>query len=114
MGRLECRGSQRSYARRMKLYVCYGTFPTPRPGGHPCKNAYEALKRAGYEPEVVRTYGLGPLPPITPGRRKVKELTGQTWVPMLLTDDGEAIHDSKAIVAWAKAHPAPGRSATAA
>lgn len=97
----------------MKLYVCYGTFWTPRPGGHPCRNAYEALKEAGYEPELVRSYGFGPLPAITPGRRKVKEMTGQTWVPVLVTDDGEAIHDSKSIVAWAKAHPAPARDAAA-
>jgi hypothetical protein len=89
----------------MKLYVCYGTFPTPRPGGHPCKTAHDALKAAGYEPEVVRTYGFGPLPDFTPGRKEVKRLTGQSWVPVLVTDDGEAIHESKDIVAWAKAHP---------
>ena len=46
----------------MKLYVCWGTFSTPRPGGHPCANAYNALKEAGYEPEVVKSYGLAPLP----------------------------------------------------
>ena len=28
----------------MKLYVCWGTFPTLRPGGHPCRNAYRALR----------------------------------------------------------------------
>ncbi len=98
----------------MKLYVCYGTFHSPRPGGHPCRNAHEALKEAGYEPEVSRTYGLGPLPAITPGRRKVKELTGQTWVPVLVTDDGEAISGSHAIVAWAKAHPKGGAASEAA
>ena len=31
----------------MKLYVCWGTFQTPRPGGHPCPNAHEALTDAG-------------------------------------------------------------------
>lgn len=97
----------------MKLYVCYGTFQTPRPGGHPCANAHRALREAGHEPEVVRTYGFGPLGPITSGRRKVKELTGQTWVPVLVTDEGHAIHDSKNIVAWAKAHPAGGAEAGA-
>ena len=97
----------------MKLYVCYGLFHSPRPGGHPCRNAYQALKQAGYDPEVIRTYGLGPLPAITPGRRKVKELTGQTWVPVLVTDVGHAIHDSKHIIAWAKAHPASGAGAAA-
>jgi hypothetical protein len=42
----------------VKLYVCWGTFPTPRPGGHPCANAYHALKDAGHDPEVIRSYGL--------------------------------------------------------
>jgi hypothetical protein len=47
----------------MKLYVCWGTFPNPlRPGGHPCGNAYNALKEAGHDPEVIRSYGLGILP----------------------------------------------------
>ena len=47
----------------MKLYVCYGTFTTtPRPGGHPCGNAYRALKEAGHDPEVTKSYGLGGLP----------------------------------------------------
>jgi hypothetical protein len=32
----------------MKLYVCYGLFYSPRPGGHPCANAYHALKDAGH------------------------------------------------------------------
>lgn len=93
----------------MKLYVCWGTFPTPRPGGHPCKNAYDALVEAGHEPEVVKSYGLALLPNFlnaTSGRREVRELTGQNWVPVLVTDDGEAIADSKNIVAWAKEHPA--------
>ncbi len=92
----------------MKLYVCWGTFPSPRPGGHPCGNAYHALKDAGHDPEVVKSYGLGPLPDFlnhTSGRREVKELTGQSWVPVLVTDDGEVIHDSKKIVEWAKAEP---------
>jgi Glutathione S-transferase, N-terminal domain len=92
----------------MKLYICWGTFRSPRPGGHPCGNAYRALKDAGHEPEVIKAYGLGPLPDFlnnTRGRREVKELTGQSWVPVLVTDDGEAIHDSKKIVEWAKTHP---------
>jgi hypothetical protein len=97
----------------MKLYVCWGTFQTPRPGGHPCANAHKALKEAGYDPEVVKSYGFGPLPDLTSGRKEVKRLTGQSWVPVLVTDEGEAIQDSKAIVAWAKAHPASG-SGTAA
>jgi hypothetical protein len=93
----------------MKLYVCYGTFPTPRPGGHPCKNAHDALVEAGYSPEVVKSYGLGALPDAlnrSRGRQEVKRLTGKTWVPALVTDEGEVVSDSKNIVAWAKANPA--------
>jgi hypothetical protein len=92
----------------MKLYICWGTFPSPRPGGHPCANAYHALKDAGHEPELIKSYGLGPLPAFlnnTTGRREVKRLTGQSWVPVLVTDDGEAIQDSKRIVEWAKENP---------
>lgn len=94
----------------MKLYVCYGTFPAPwRPGGHPCRNAHKALTEAGHDPEVIKSYGLAPLPGVfnqTSGRKAVKELTGNYWVPVLVTDDGETIADSKNIVAWAKEHPA--------
>ena len=50
---------------------------------HPCGRAYEALKKAGYEPEVIKSYGLAPLPDFlnpTQGRREVRELTGgRTW-----------------------------------
>jgi glutathione S-transferase len=100
----------------MKLYVCWGTFTTtPRPGGHPCGNAHRALEEAGYDPEVVKSYGLAVLPAAfnrTKGRQEVKQLTGEYTVPVLVTDDGEVISDSKNIVAWAKAHPA-GAPATA-
>lgn len=93
----------------MKLYICYGTFPTPRPGGHPCRNAHKALREAGHDPELVRSYGLGVLPDafnLTPGRREVKELTGNTWVPTLVLDDGTVIDGSHEIVEWADANPA--------
>jgi hypothetical protein len=100
----------------MKLYVCWGTFPNPaRPGGHPCGNAYNALRDAGHDPEVIKSYGLGPLPDFlnqTAGRQEVKRLTGQSWVPVLVTDDGEVVHDSKKIVEWAERNPA--RAADAA
>jgi hypothetical protein len=92
----------------MKLYVCWGTFQTIRPGGHPCHNAHAALRKAGYEPEVIRVHGLGigPLKWMTEGRREVEELTGQPAVPVLITDGGEAINESKRIVEWAQTHPA--------
>ena len=43
---------------------------------------------------------------LNPTRAKVRDLTGQNMVPVLVTDDGEVVKDSKNIVAWAKAHPA--------
>jgi hypothetical protein len=100
----------------VKLYVCWGTFPTPRPGGHPCANAYEALKEAGHDPEVIKVRGLGvgPLKWMTEGRKVVQELTGQPAVPVLLTDEREAIADSKRIVEWAEQHPAGAQAPGAA
>ncbi|HST39171.1 MAG TPA: hypothetical protein VLK58_06670 [Conexibacter sp.] len=91
----------------MKLYVCWGTFQVPAIRSHPCRDALDALHAAGYEPDIVRTYGFGALPDaLNPLRREVKRLTGQSWVPVLLTDDGTAIRESGKIAAWAAAHPA--------
>jgi len=94
----------------VKLYVCYGTFPSPRPGGHPCKNAHDALIAAGHDPELVRSYGWTLLPDVpfnqTAGRKRAKELTGSSTVPVLELDDGSAIGGSHEIVAWARANPA--------
>jgi hypothetical protein len=94
----------------MKLYVCWGTWkratpwPFRRAESHPCGAAHEALLRAGYDPHVIRCFGWEALPGIfnlTPGRRKVKELTGQATVPVLVTDEGEVIAGSGEIAAWA-------------
>ena len=98
----------------MKLNVCWGTFPVPwprraaswRPSAHPCKRAFDALKEAGYAPELVRTYGFARLPDVTRGRKEVKRLTGESFVPVLVLDDGDIIGDSGNIVAWARANPA--------
>jgi hypothetical protein len=93
----------------MKLYVCWGTFPTPRPGGHPCRNAHEALKDAGWDPEVQKAYGLGILgDTLNPSRREVRRVSGQNMVPVLVTDDGEVISGSKEIAGWARDNPASG------
>jgi hypothetical protein len=91
----------------MRLYVCWGTFPLPLlPGGHPCRVAYLALRRAGHEPRVVRALGTGMLPDVpfnlTPGRIHVKRATGSSEVPMLETDDGEVIQGSRQIADWAR------------
>ena len=101
----------------MKLYVCYGTWkPAPRSGGHPCGRAYHALKDAGYDPEVKRVQGLGPLPSFlqTPGRREVKRLTGNYWVPVLVADDGTMVEGSREIEGWAGQHPAASAGAASA
>jgi hypothetical protein len=101
----------------MKLYICWGTFPSPRPGGHPCANAYHALKDAGYEPEVEKVHGLGVGPSIfqfkTEGRKEVERLSGSPSVPILVLDDGEVIPDSKSIMEWAEKNPAKASAATA-
>ena len=89
----------------MKLYVCWGTFQVPGARSHPCRNAHKALLEAGYAPEVIKTYSVGALPPVTRGRREVKRLSGQSWVPLLVTDDGEVVSDSAQIIAWAQQHP---------
>ena len=93
----------------MKLYVCWGTFKSPRPGGHPCRNAHEALRDAGWNPDVEKVYGLGILgTTLNPTRAKIRELTGQNMVPVLITDDDEVVQGSQRIVNWAKANPASG------
>jgi hypothetical protein len=82
-------------------------MPTPRPGGHPCRNAHNALVDAGYEPEVVRSYGWGALPSalnFTGGRRAARKLSGDKWLPVLVTDDDEVVSGSQAIVEWAAAN----------
>lgn len=91
----------------MKLYICWGLFPTPRPG-HPCRNAYEALHAAGHTPEIIHARGWGLLPSWlnrTRGRREVRQLTGNDWVPALVTDDNKVVQGSNNIAAWAATHP---------
>ncbi len=88
----------------MRLYICWGTFGTFGPG-HPCRNAIDALRAAGHEPEVVRCYGWGALPAWlnrSRGRREVRRLTGSDWVPVLVTD-GLVVQGTAAIRAWAAA-----------
>ena len=92
----------------VKLYVCWGTFGVPV-AGHVCRNAHQALLEAGYDPEVIKVYGHGVGPRIfqwtTDGRREVERISGQKVVPVLVTDEDEAIADSKRIVEWAAVHP---------
>jgi hypothetical protein len=94
----------------MRLYVCWGTFPVPwprsgrtwRPADHPCKAAHDALVQAGHSPEVIRTYGLGQLPDFTRGRKEVRRLTGESWVPVLVLENETMVTGSHEIEAWAR------------
>ncbi len=100
----------------MKIYVCYGTWTAGKPlHAHPCGEAHDALVQAGHEPEVIRSYGLGPLPglvnDLTRGRREVKQLTGNHWVPVLVTDDETVIQGSERIIRWARETPVVQRAA---
>ena len=92
----------------MKLYVCYGTWGGQR---HSCGKAHDALKEAGHEPEVKKSYGGGMLPDFvnfSEGRREARRRTGANWVPLLITDDDEHVQGSDQIAAWAHANPARG------
>jgi hypothetical protein len=86
----------------MKLYVCWGTFEVPF-HDHPCRQALLALEESGFEPEVIKAHGLGPLPMALQGstRKMIKEQTGSPWVPALETDSGEWISGSQEIIEWA-------------
>jgi glutathione S-transferase len=69
------------------LYRC----PTPTDRLCRCGVVARRLRRAGIDFEEVRV-------PVRRGRRdEVLELTGQTWVPVLVLGD-EVIHDSHRIV----------------
>ena len=91
----------------MKLYVCWTTHGD---GWHACGTAHTALREAGHRPDVVHALGWRALPDTpfnqTPGRRRAKQLTGSSDVPVLELDDGSAVAGTAGIVAWAKGHPA--------
>jgi hypothetical protein len=94
----------------MKLYVCWGTHREPL-HQHPCRKAHQALLASGHDPSIIKVRGLGVGPRwlhwTTKGRREVEELSGQKVVPVLVTDEGQVVIESAAIVRWADEHPAP-------
>ena len=94
----------------MKLYVCWTEkeLHLPRPGGHPCANAHDAIVAAGYEPEVIKARSFGALPQfLLFGERKMlREKTGSAWVPAIETDQGEWISGAEEIIEWAGQNPA--------
>lgn len=87
----------------MRLYVCYGTFGDDR---HPCGKAHKALRAAGHDPEIVRTYGCYGTDRFFKGRCAVRKLTGSYKVPTLVLEDGSVVDESQRIVEWAAAKPA--------
>lgn len=93
----------------MDLYVCWTTkqIPTPRPGGHPCANAHDALLAAGYTPNVIHARSFGAIPDAlqTKARKQVKQQTGSSWVPAIHSDDGEWVSGTREIIEWAASHP---------
>lgn len=91
----------------MKLYTC-GQGGHGASLGHPCGRAVKAVTDAGYDPEQVKVGGYRLMPWTRGGdvRAEVKQLSGQSNVPILVLDDGEVISGSGTIVKWAKAHPA--------
>ena len=64
------------------------------------------MREAGHSPHVEKVYGFGFLPDVTRGSREVKRLSGESFVPVLVLDDGEVVTRSDDIVAWAQANPA--------
>ena len=92
----------------MILYTC-GQEKKHASIGHPCGRAAKALDDAGYTYEIHSLPGYRLMPwtwgQRRAGREKIKELTGQINVPVLLLDEGETVVGSGEIVKWANAHP---------
>lgn len=78
----------------MKLYRC----KTPTDRLCACGRVARELKAQGIEFEEERV----PLSREPVKRQNIMELTGQPEVPVLVTDAGEAIHDSKRIVEYVR------------
>jgi glutathione S-transferase len=99
----------------VKLYICWGACPVP--GGRPCRLAYEALAEAGHDPDVIKAYGTRLLPdslgPPEAGL-DTRRLIDERRVPVLVTDDGEVVSETRNIVAWARDHPASAGTAPSA
>jgi glutathione S-transferase len=90
----------------MALYTCGGgENGAPM---HPCGRAAKALRDAGHSYELRKVPGFKLLPWTRMGgaRDEIKQLSGQTDVPILVLSDGDVISGTGSIVRWAKEHPA--------
>lgn len=85
------------------LLVCSIDDGGPPP--HACKRAQRALRAAGHDfDKVVYARGI-PFGLFTTGRRpKLKQLSGQEKLPVLVLPDGATISGSAEIIGWAKNH----------
>ena len=89
----------------MLLYTCAGkksagSLPLIQ---HPCGRAAKALDDAGHTYDIEVVGGFKHLPLSRRGKRdKIRELTGQEDVPVLVTSDGDVVTGADAIVEWAR------------
>ena len=93
----------------MILYTCagkkHGAWTPLIP--HACGKAAKALDEAGHRYELEVVGGFKHVPLSRRGKReRIRELTGQEDVPVLVTDSGTAVAGSNEIVEWAAAHRA--------
>ena len=74
----------------MKLYVCWTTRDTPGPHRHACTRAYDALRDAGHDRRSRGPTASGPYRlPADAGAPRGETAVGQSWVPLLVTDEDE-------------------------
>ena len=93
----------------MKLYVCWGTFRSPRPGGHPCRNAHEALREAGWNPEVEKVYGCGILgDSLNPTRARSATSRAELGARSSRPTTARSSRAPTSIAKWARDNPASG------
>jgi len=89
----------------MLLYTC--TAQKKGAPMHPCARAAKSLDDAGHAYSIETVEGMKLLPWTRRGKRDgIRERTGQDDVPVLVLDDDEVVVGNRAIVAWAKEHPA--------
>lgn len=87
------------------LYTC--SAKDAAPFMHPCGRAAKALEDHGYAFEFDTVAGFKALPWTRRGKRDaIREISGQEDVPVFVADDGTVVTGNRAIVAWAKEHPA--------
>lgn len=91
---------------KLTLHTC-GVADAHGRIGHPCGRAADALRNAGHEFEIETVEGYRLMPWTRRGKRgRIRELSGQENVPILVIEGDRVISGSGRIIAWAKANPA--------